>query len=335
VPLTVWLLNEVLKGLDYAHKLRDPETGRPLGIVHRDISPPNILVSWNGEIKLTDFGLAKATTQLESTDPGVVKGKFSYLSPEAAHGRDVDLRTDVFAVGILAFEMLTGRRLFLGENDYQTVELVRNAQVPSLRALNPNVSEELENIVRRALAREPADRYSSAGDFGDDLLGFLFSHGLKFSARDLSDYLNGVRAATPAAQPAGMSNLIIDLIQDELVNFRSLDAEDSPAANGMLPTAGETYDGSAPLAVEDFATTSARFTPLATEHGPPVAPLTDSGPARRAAPVANARVAIPERPRGGSSAGLWILLVLIAAGGGAYYWLVVLGNLEHLDQILP
>ena len=229
VPLTVWTLNEILKGLDYAHNLKDPEGNRTLGIVHRDISPPNILVSWNGEVKLTDFGLAKATTQLESTDPGVVKGKFSYLAPEAAHGREVDARADVFAVGILAFEMLTGRRLFLGETDYQTVELVRRAQVPSMRALNPHVSEELEGIVRRALAREPEERYQTAHAFADDLLGFLFSHSLKFSARDLGTYLQAVKKATPDLQAmGGPTNLILELIDDELLNFQSLDDEKSP-----------------------------------------------------------------------------------------------------------
>jgi serine/threonine protein kinase len=117
----------------------DSETGRTLGIVHRDISPPNILVSWNGEVKLTDFGLAKATTQLESTDPGVVKGKYSYLSPEAARGEEIDHRADLFSTGILAFEMLTGRRLFRGKNDYQTIALVRACDVPSVRSYNPSV----------------------------------------------------------------------------------------------------------------------------------------------------------------------------------------------------
>src|SRR6185295_8697861 len=104
--------------------------------------PPTILISKRGEVKLVDFGLAKATSQLETTDPGVVKGKFSYLSPEAANGKDVDRRTDIFAVGILLYELLTGKRLFFGETDYQTVEFVRQAKVPSISALNPEVSPE-------------------------------------------------------------------------------------------------------------------------------------------------------------------------------------------------
>src|SRR5688572_10811572 len=217
IHLGIWILNEVLKGLDYAHELRDPETGRPFGIVHRDISPPNILFSWNGEVKLTDFGLAKASTQLESTDPGVVKGKFSYLSPEAAHGQEVDARSDIFAVGILAFEMLTGRRLFLGETDYQTVELVRRAEVPSLAALNPDVPPELERIIRRALARDLEHRYQRAGDLHDDLLGFLFSRSLKVSARLLSDVLEDLRAVQPAPQPIQPegSTLILQMIDEE------------------------------------------------------------------------------------------------------------------------
>src|SRR5687767_577062 len=164
VAHTLYIMLEVCKGLAYAHNAEDPESNKPLGIVHRDISPPNILLSKMGEVKLVDFGLAKATSQLETTDPGVVKGKFSYLSPEAASGIEVDHRADLFAVGILLWEMLTGRRLFYGETDYQTVELVRQAKVPAIRPLNPDVDEDLEAVARKALARDPRDRFQHAAD---------------------------------------------------------------------------------------------------------------------------------------------------------------------------
>lgn len=233
VPLVTWILSEILKGLAYAHNLADSETGRPIGIVHRDISPPNILVSWNGEVKLTDFGLAKATTQLESTDPGVVKGKYSYLSPEAARGEEIDHRADLFSAGILAFEMLTGRRLFRGKNDFQTIALVRACEVPSVRSYNPAVPPDLEAVLMRALSKDINDRYADADAFGDALMGFLFSNRLKVGSRDLIDYCKPIReeieqekrAAEKKAQEEkspGGNNLIINLINEEMLHFRSL-----------------------------------------------------------------------------------------------------------------
>src|SRR5690606_24674332 len=158
----IYLMMECCKALNYAHNLENPENHEPLNIVHRDISPPNILLSKMGEVKLVDFGLAKANSQIESTDPGVVKGKFSYLSPEAASALDVSHRTAIFAEGIILWEMFTGRRLFYGDTDYQTVELVRQARIPSIAALNPEVEPELEQIVRKSLARDPNDRYHQA-----------------------------------------------------------------------------------------------------------------------------------------------------------------------------
>ena len=184
---TVYIIMEAAKGLAYAHEAAHPETGRPLGIVHRDVSPPNVLLSRNGEIKLTDFGLAKAAVQVETTDPGVVKGKMSYLSPEAARGEEVDRRADIFAVGILLYEMLTGKRLFYGETDYQTVELVRAAKIPPIGPQNPEVEPELEEIVRKSLARRPDDRFQSATDLQDALAHYLFSRGLKMIQRDIAD----------------------------------------------------------------------------------------------------------------------------------------------------
>jgi serine/threonine protein kinase len=256
LALVLWILIETLKGLEYAHNLGDPETDEPLHVVHRDISPPNLLISWNGEVKLTDFGLAKATSQLESTDAGVVKGKFSYLSPEAAHGQPVDGRTDVFAVGILAYEMLTMRRLFLGETDYQTVESVRAANVPSIRAQNPEVSEQLEKIIRKSLARDLDQRYRNAAEFAEDLLEFLFANRLKVSARDLSNVLADLRVIREAKEAQDKAagkremTLIEELMAEELANFRSIDdesAEEHASSTGSRSLLDDDFDSSAPL----------------------------------------------------------------------------------------
>ena len=238
IPLqqTVYILMEVCKGLQYAHDAVDPETGRELGIVHRDISPPNILISKRGEVKLVDFGLAKATSQLETTDPGVVKGKFSYLSPEAASGKEVDRRADIFAVGILLYELLTGKRLFFGETDYQTVELVRQAKVPPIAQQNPGVTPELEQIVRKALARDPDERFLQANDLQDALAQFLFSQRLKVTSRDIEQLVQSCVREKQRSQPVikkSSDDSIIDaLINEEIVKFTSL--EDFEAAITQL-----------------------------------------------------------------------------------------------------
>ncbi|KAB2896996.1 MAG: serine/threonine protein kinase, partial [Kofleriaceae bacterium] len=212
IPHTIYLMIECCKALNYAHVLEHPETGEPLGIVHRDISPPNILLSKNGEVKLVDFGLAKANSQIESTDPGVVKGKFSYLSPEAASGLDVDHRADVFAVGIILWEMFTGRRLFYGDTDYQTVELVRQARIPSIQALNPEIEPELEAVVRKALARDPNDRYQHAADLGDALAQYLFSRRMKVTARDIAQLVRDAQLEQMRKRSSEPKGSLIDAL---------------------------------------------------------------------------------------------------------------------------
>jgi serine/threonine-protein kinase len=249
VAHTLYVMMEVCKGLQYAHDATDPETGRELGIVHRDISPPNILISKRGEVKLVDFGLAKATSQLESTDPGVVKGKFSYLSPEAASGKEVDHRADIFAVGILLYELLTGKRLFYGETDYQTVELVRQAKVPPITSQNPEVTPELEQVVRKALARDLNQRYQSAGDLQEALAHYLFSQRLKVTSRDIEQLVQSClrekQRTQPKAQPVG--NLIDTLINEEIVKFTSLDNfNEHEKESGVSPSPAES-SGGAPL----------------------------------------------------------------------------------------
>lgn len=238
IERAVYIMREVCEGLSYAHELLDISSGAPLGIVHRDVSPPNILISKRGEIKLVDFGLAKATSQLEETDPGVVKGKFSYLSPEAASGQHVDSRADIFAAGILLFELLTGQRLFFGENDYHTVELVRKADVPRITSVNPQVPAEMEPIMARALAKDPDDRYQHASELSDDLTRFLFTHGVAVTKGDISNLvtftLDEQKAVRPKA-PKKPTTIIDALIQEEILKFTSIDDVEEPLELGATP----------------------------------------------------------------------------------------------------
>ncbi len=244
IAQSIYLVMEVCKGLSYAHELSDAE-GNNLGIVHRDVSPPNILLSKNGEVKLVDFGLAKATSQLEKTNPGVVKGKFAYLSPEVAWGRPVDRRADIFACGIILWELLTGKRLFLGETDIETVELVRRSEVPSIRRHNPEVRPSLERIVHRALAFEPADRYATCDELAEDLAGYLFENNLKVTGFDLRRMVENV-ASEEATERKVRPSSIDQLIGEELARFSSLDDEDFDDAAQLGREAAEET-GARPL----------------------------------------------------------------------------------------
>jgi serine/threonine protein kinase len=166
--LCAYLAREVCRGLDYAHRRVDAQ-GRPLGIVHRDISPQNVMVSYDGEVKILDFGIAKARSHLNVTQAGVIKGKHGYLAPEQARGDPIDYRVDVFASGILLYEMLTLQRLFAGETDIETLEAVKRCDVPSPSKYNPAAPPVLEAVCFRALARDPAERFPSAGAMADAL----------------------------------------------------------------------------------------------------------------------------------------------------------------------
>ncbi len=241
VPLAVYTMIECCKALDYAHALEHPATGQPLRIVHRDVSPANILLSKMGEVKLVDFGLAKATSQVESTDPGVVKGKFSYLSPEAAHGHEIDRRTDIFAVGIILWEMLTGARLFRGESDWATIQLVREARVPSIVRLNPAVDPELESIVKKALAREPDARYQTAGELGEALAMHLYSKQLHVTANQLAKVVREVQKVEKAKR-AAQAQPVAAILNEEIGALTSVTGGGAPAAaadakgDGMVDT---------------------------------------------------------------------------------------------------
>ncbi len=158
--LVAYIGREACRGLAYAHSLTD-DNGRPLGMVHRDISPSNVMLSYEGAVKLLDFGIAKALGDApETTKTGTMKGKYAYMAPEQTEGENVDNRSDIFACGIVLHEVLTGRRLFKGANDVQTIERVRRCEVPRPSLQNPAVPPALDAIILKALARNPADRWA-------------------------------------------------------------------------------------------------------------------------------------------------------------------------------
>ncbi|HEX7479080.1 MAG TPA: serine/threonine-protein kinase [Polyangiales bacterium] len=261
LPEAIYMCTEACRGLAYAHELHD-ENGHPLGIVHRDISPPNIMITRRGEVKVADFGLAKAGTQISQTDPGVVKGKFSYLSPEAANGKQVDARADIFSLGIVLWEMLAGRRLFLGETDYATVKLIQQANIPRLSPLNPQVDESFEEILLKALTREPEARYQSAEEFGDALTGYLFSRQLKVTNYDIAALVNAAMAEETGPTKNDAS-LIDRLIQDELdesVGVRSAAQELPPSDSGPQAVGLEGMEDPASWFNEHGASTAAAET---------------------------------------------------------------------------
>ncbi|MCY1002590.1 protein kinase [Myxococcus sp. MISCRS1] len=184
----VFIASKLCDGLDYAHRKKDAR-GQDLHIIHRDVSPQNVLISYEGEVKVIDFGIAKAANRSQKTQAGILKGKFGYMSPEQVRGMPIDRRSDIFAVGVLLYEMLTGEKLFVGESDFSTLEKVRNADVPLPREFNPNIPPGLEKVVLKALAREPEERYQWGSDLAEDLMRFLLAGDAIYSSKHLSSYM--------------------------------------------------------------------------------------------------------------------------------------------------
>lgn len=172
VDLAALIAARVSAALEYAHRHRDSE-GRDLRIVHRDVSPQNILVSDEGEVKLVDFGIAKAATKASHTDTGSLRGKLLYMSPEQAWGKPLDKRSDLFALGAVFFEILTGHLLFSASSEMSVLERVREARFVPPSLLNPAVPIELEAVVMRLLNKNPAERYQDASEVLLDLDSYL------------------------------------------------------------------------------------------------------------------------------------------------------------------
>jgi serine/threonine-protein kinase len=200
IPLVVRVLAQTAEALHYAHRARD-ENGAPLGIVHRDVSPQNIMVAYNGSVKLLDFGVAKAASHETRTQVGVVKGKLAYMAPEQCRGDAIDARADVFALGVCLYESLVGRPLYQRQTDFETLKAVLEDPVPSARALRPEVPPDLDAIVQRALAKTPEARWQSAGELQEALEQWLSDHRERMNAARTAEYLESLYAEEIASGP--------------------------------------------------------------------------------------------------------------------------------------
>jgi TonB family protein len=191
VELALFIGSKIASALDYAHRKRGFDD-KELGLVHRDVSPQNVLISYEGDIKLCDFGIAKAASKASHTQAGALKGKLQYMSPEQAWGKKIDRRSDVFALATVMFEMLTGRKLFTGESELSILEQVREARVVRVSDYNDEASEEIDQIITKALQKEPDARYQSAGEMARDIDQILYSFRPTPASADLAIFMHRI-----------------------------------------------------------------------------------------------------------------------------------------------
>jgi len=200
ISTAIYVVQQILEGLDYAHSKQDAR-GRSFGIVHRDVSPANILCGFDGLVKLTDFGIAKAAVKVSLTRPGIILGKLSYMSPEQIQATRIDHRSDIYAAGVVLWEALTGRSLFRGDNDAVTIRNVLRAEVPPLRSLRPDAPAALSDLVQQALSREPARRPHRASEMSAELQKVYAQLGATKPQNDFIVFMAALFEGAPAGEP--------------------------------------------------------------------------------------------------------------------------------------
>ena len=327
VPLIVTIIVRLLEALDYAHNATDDD-GVPLGIIHRDISPSNVMISRTGEVKLLDFGIARATERMQTTTAGAIRGKYSYMSPQQAAGADLDARSDLFSVGVLMWELLAGFRPFDGASDLLTLDRIRFFDPGSLPVAAPGVPGPVGAVVDRLLRKDPADRFPSAEAAMRALMAWQNESGALVVPRDLSAWLERVLETLPEAmrkQPAaGLSLddvLLMGLGSDPGQRKRST----APVSDRASFTRTVSAPGVSPPRPGEPAVTGPGVAGVvATQTGLAAPPLPSAAPAVSAPyptdPDTPAVAAARPRARRGIFALLVILNLLLL---GAVAWLVV------------
>jgi eukaryotic-like serine/threonine-protein kinase len=300
VQVACLIAMHVCEGLAYAHDACD-HNDQPLGIVHRDISPHNVLMTRFGEVKLVDFGLAKASSHLTADEEDIVKGKFGYLAPEVTLGLGADRRVDIFAAGILLWEMLAGRRLFKGENDVETFKQVQAAVVPDIRQIRADVGDDIAYVLSKALARDREQRYLKAGDFAKDLSIVLDRLGKPVTYQDLAALVLATAGERTKKRPGerDAAGMVGDLILDALHDFSGGAGETAPSSLGTRgierPAAGGDFVNPSDWGLSALFDDAPGPAPTVRSAGPPVPPPASTSPAPKppAPPTAAQRARPP------------------------------------------
>ncbi len=331
IPAAVCIINDVAKALALAHSARD-SMGQPLQIIHRDVSPQNILISYHGAVKLTDFGIAKAANKLYQTTAGVIKGKFSYLAPEQLTGAPASPSSDIFALGITLWEMLCNRRLFQGKTDIETIQLVQGCVVPPLSQYRTDADPAIEEILQRMVHRDPNVRYNHTHHVVHDLSHYLASRSVSEDMTVVGNFMavlyqesvqiggqpateialtamseEQLKAFAPkAAQPAAGGEESTRMIQSaQITDFETTDLQESDLSHESAAMLSP-YAASNPLETIDDSVLRpppSYVNSAATQFGTPAITIT------------------PQKPKGG---GIWIivlLLLVLGGGGSAFYFL--------------
>lgn len=194
ISFVAYIIFKASEALDFAHR-KIGNDGEPLNLVHRDVSPQNILVSYDGQVKIVDFGIAKATARTTETQTGILKGKFGYMAPEQLRGEETDRRIDIFALGICLYEGITGKRLFSGESDLAILEQIRDGKLPDFKKEIPGCPEELLQVLERALAQDVNQRYQYASELAEDLEQLLIEDRSIFGAKRAAQVMQSLYSA--------------------------------------------------------------------------------------------------------------------------------------------
>ena len=239
-----YVVLEACRGLEAAHDCTDSR-GRPLDVVHRDVSPQNLLLSFQGELKVIDFGIARAACRTSVTERGWIKGKMHYMSPEQIRGLPSDRRTDLFALGAVLYELTTGKRLFDTDDSLELVQRIKSAQISRPSAVNPALPSEFDDVVLIALQARPDDRYQSAGQFHDALMAFVQRHGHYISRNRVADWMKTLYRAEYWVERARIAKLWT----------KSMDDDREPGDRRSVPATGKHTAPESVRTVDDLEPT--------------------------------------------------------------------------------